>query len=252
MTKTFRHKTTNEVATYKDGVLKSSGFSVEIGVEPSSQFWEDITQDYEIQIWSFGRNGEFLTSHPDGTVNYNIHSVKRVSDGKIFTVGQSIKCGLNHAWVKKIISIDLEESSNKIHLIVEGPSDSITYKYYLCDVDTVERLLKSVDGVELFEGDRVYGIYADNWKVFDLRLEKDNGVHKEKWEHGKFSSKEAAQEYILMNKPCLSVQQVKNILSNYLFDGVKERTGAYKDLENLSKSYIRNKKIDDIFNKNDE
>jgi hypothetical protein len=47
MTKTFRHKTTNEVATYKDGVLKSSGFAVEIGVEPSSQFWEDITQDLE-------------------------------------------------------------------------------------------------------------------------------------------------------------------------------------------------------------
>jgi len=105
--------------------------------------------------------------------------------------------------------------------------------------------LKSVDGVELFEGDRVYGIfegdrvygiYADDWKVFELRLEKDNAVHKEKWEHGKFSSKEAAQEYILMNRPCLSVKQVKNILANYGFNNVSERKDAYEDLENLSKS----------------
>jgi hypothetical protein len=144
MTKTFRHKTTNEVATYKDGVLKSSGFSVEIGVEPSSQFWEDIT--------------------------------------------------------------------------------------------TVECLLKSVDGVELFEGDSVYGIHAGDWKVFELILHKGNGVHVERWEHGKFSSKEAAQEYILMNRPCLSVEQVKNILSNYGFITASVRKHVYKDLENLSKS----------------
>jgi len=236
MTKTFRHKTTNEVATYKDGVLKSSGFSVEIGVEPSSQFWEDITQEYEIQIWSFGRNGEFLTSHPDGTVNYNIHSVKRVSDGKIFTVGQSIKCGKDHAWIKKIINIYLVESSNKIWFTTKGPDDIDTFDYFLDEVDTVECLLKSVDGVELFEGDRVYGIYAGDWKVFELILYKGNGVHVERWEHGKFSSREAAQEYILMNRPCLSVQQVKDILSNYGFSYASARKHAYKDLENLSKS----------------
>lgn len=236
MTKTFRHKTTKEVATYKDGVLKSSGFSVEIGVEPSSQFWEDITPEYEIQTWSFGRNGEFFTSHPDGTVDYNIHSVKRVSDGKIFTVGKSIKCGKGHAWIKQIINIYLEESSNKIWFTTKGPDDIDDFDYFLDEVDTVECLLKSVDGVELFEGDRVYGIFVDNWTVFELILYKGNAVHKEKWEHGKFSSREAAQEYILMNRPCLSVKQVKDILSNYGFNNVSERKDAYKDLENLSKS----------------
>lgn len=233
MTKTFRHKTTNEVATYKDGVLKSSGFSVEIGVEPSSQFWEDITQEYEIQIWSFGPDNEFFTSHPDDTCEYNIHSVKRVSDGKIFTVGQSTKCGKDH--IKKIINIYLVESSNKIWFTTKGPDDIDTFDYVLDDIDTVECLLKSDDGVELFEGDSVYGI-DDDWKVFELILHKGNGVHKQKWKHGKFSSKEAAQEYILMNRPCLSVEQVKNILSNYGFNNVSERKDAYKDLENLSKS----------------
>jgi hypothetical protein len=236
MTKTFRHKTTNEVATYKDGVLKSSGFTVEIGVEPSSQFWEDITQEYEIQTWSFGRNREFFTSHPDSTVEYNIHSVKRVSDGKIFTVGRSIKCGKDHAWIKKIINIYLVESSNKIWFTTKGPDDIDTFDYFLDEVDTVECLLKSDDGVDLFEGDLIYGIYADDWAVFTHKLYNGGLAHKQKWKHGKFSSKEAAQEYILMNRPCLSVEQVKNILSNYGFNNVSERKDAYKDLENLSKS----------------
>ena len=35
--KKFKHRFTEEIATYKDGVLKSSGFCVEIGVEPSSK-----------------------------------------------------------------------------------------------------------------------------------------------------------------------------------------------------------------------
>ena len=46
--KSFRHRKTGEVATYKDGVLKSSGFCVEIGVEPSKEFWEEVKETYPI------------------------------------------------------------------------------------------------------------------------------------------------------------------------------------------------------------
>ena len=49
MQKKFKHKKTGEIATYQDGVLKSSGFCVEIGVEPSKEFWEEVVEkDYEI------------------------------------------------------------------------------------------------------------------------------------------------------------------------------------------------------------
>ena len=47
--KTFKHIKTGEIATYKDGILKSSGFTIELGVEPSSEFWEEVVKkDYEI------------------------------------------------------------------------------------------------------------------------------------------------------------------------------------------------------------
>ncbi len=42
--KKFKHLKTGEIAIYQDGVLKSSGFCVEIGVEPSSEFWEEIIE----------------------------------------------------------------------------------------------------------------------------------------------------------------------------------------------------------------
>ena len=40
MEKVFKHRKSGELAYYKDGVFKQNGCSVEIGVEPSSEFWE--------------------------------------------------------------------------------------------------------------------------------------------------------------------------------------------------------------------
>lgn len=109
--KTYKHKKTGEIATYKDGILKSSGFSVEIGVEPSSNFWEEIVEkDYEIlsyyakniggkgdnyvdptYIWieTYKGNGKwsrgghitapYSTNEMENHNGYGIHSIKRLS-----------------------------------------------------------------------------------------------------------------------------------------------------------------------------
>lgn len=45
MVKTFKHKTTGELATYKDGLLKSGGCVVDIGKEPNNKFWEEVEND---------------------------------------------------------------------------------------------------------------------------------------------------------------------------------------------------------------
>lgn len=53
MEKTFKHKTNGTIATYKDGVFKQGNCCVEIGCEPSSEFWEEalfITTD-EVPIF---------------------------------------------------------------------------------------------------------------------------------------------------------------------------------------------------------
>ena len=40
MEKIFKNRKSGELAYYKDGIFKQGNCSVEIGVEPSSEFWE--------------------------------------------------------------------------------------------------------------------------------------------------------------------------------------------------------------------
>ena len=42
MEKVFKHRKSGELAYYKDGIIKVGNCSVEIGVEPSSEFWNQI------------------------------------------------------------------------------------------------------------------------------------------------------------------------------------------------------------------
>jgi hypothetical protein len=44
MEKVFKNRKTGELAYYKDGVFKQGNCSVEIGVEPSSEFWERVKE----------------------------------------------------------------------------------------------------------------------------------------------------------------------------------------------------------------
>ena len=50
MEKQFRHKKTGEIAYYKDGIFKQGRFAVEIGVEPSKEYWEEVTSKKEWEI----------------------------------------------------------------------------------------------------------------------------------------------------------------------------------------------------------
>lgn len=42
MEKTFKHKTNGTIAYYKDGVFRQGNCCVEIGCEPSEEFWEEL------------------------------------------------------------------------------------------------------------------------------------------------------------------------------------------------------------------
>ena len=64
-------------------------------------------------------------------------------------------------------------------------------------------LFTTEDGVDIYEGDRIYCIFSDFSIGFTGKLNfKPTTLC--------FSSKERAEEYILMNKPCLSINDVNN------------------------------------------
>jgi hypothetical protein len=84
MERTFKHKKTGEVAYYKDGVFKQGRFCVEIGVEPSSEFWEEvISKDYEILEvkGTYGAISSYIQELDADLKDKYIYKIKRLSDG---------------------------------------------------------------------------------------------------------------------------------------------------------------------------
>lgn len=70
-------------------------------------------------------------------------------------------------------------------------------------------LFTTKDGVEVFEGDKYYFIQGNNFDLEDTTA-IDNKYLNPRGFVKRFSTKQAAEDYILMNKPCLSMKEVLN------------------------------------------
>ena len=175
------------------------------------EFWEEVIEkDYEILSMC--------------DYKFNIYSVKRLSDGEVFTIGDRIK-NTNYPHISdKIYEISLVD--NKIRVYYQGYD-------FLKNISHCKKVLFTTkDGVDIFEGDSYYNVY--DFKICN-KLTAKNPLSK----HKKlvFSTKEAAEEYILMNKPCLSLKDVNDILIEFWKKG-KINTGQYVDLKELIKSKL--------------
>jgi hypothetical protein len=210
--KTYKHKKTGEIATYQDGILKSSGFAVEIGVEPSNEFWEEVVEkDYEVLSWYFGDMN--ITKNPDGSASeYFIHSVKRLSDGEVFTVKDIIKTSVDKSYCQiygfRIVNDKLIIDCTHSYLC------SLKGINILEDIQHVTKkpLFTTEDGVDIYEGDNFYVVLKD---LSNIEITKCKAsVHSKYEKYLDFSTKQAAEEYILMNKPCLSINDLWNCNSN--------------------------------------
>lgn len=271
MEKQFKHKKTGEIVTYKDGVIKSGTFVLDMGCEPSSEYWEEMKESYPIgtkvrdwlgkiyekkedgwfrsiallalneseigegkyyqvieepkkdyEILSYKQNisnrlykkdfdGDFVAdngwslSKPiNKHSNISIHSVRRLSDNFVITLGDYCKTEKGSSGEVTTIEFcgngELRIGSDK--------------KYYvgINDVVKSEVLFRTKDDVEIREGDKVYGVSID-WNVFSGVVQKDNRYHTEEWKHGKFSTEEAAKEYLMWNKPYYSLSQISKNLN---------------------------------------
>lgn len=265
MEKVYKHKKTGETITYKDGVIKAGNCSIETGVEPSSEFWTELT--YEILSFRSHRNRFYNpTIQKDGTYldaeimefdgngaslewmlneyEYYITSVKRLSDGEVFSIGDKINFrGLygNNSEHKydTIRGFDLKQDANLgilYHNGLVGLSKIEKYK---------EPILTTFDGVELFNQDVYYFIWLNKpahgqeinkvYKAIVRDLEEDTS-----WSSDAvfFSTKESAEEYILMNKPLLSLNDLLSVWGNDDSFDVYKESPMFQDFKNLAKTKL--------------
>lgn len=195
------------------------------------EFWEEVVEkDYEILSLIGGSNERilkdsgnikaWLNGHKGG---WRIHSVKRLSDGEIFTIGDNTTYG-------NIKSFNLISYSKHITVHFNN-TDS---ENCICEIKKIKKIKKPLftteDGVDIYKN-------SESWWVA-VNEDTKISTQDKKWEYDRydwnkpgnpsssknykwFSTEEKAKEYIIMNKPCLSINDVLKT-SCYNQDQLKE------------------------------
>jgi hypothetical protein len=212
-----------------------AGYTIPREIVENSSDWEEVKpKEYEILSFCYtnghdaeitsgkNKNGTFRPYEVDELTFINspihkIHSVKRLSDGEVFTVGDKVKYpfGDYPAEIKKIIIVKSEDN-DVVASICEGSLGKVAF---CVDREVGNLLLENAvkaknpvlftteDGVEIRQGEKFYVVDGQYGK---FKTHETIGGHftKEHKHRKRFSSKSLAEEYVLMNKPCLSVNDV--------------------------------------------
>lgn len=201
---------------------------------------KEVVKDYE--VISYIKDG---TIQKTGIIRYSvfenalwdIHSVKLLSTSEIFTLGDICKHknGTIEVPIKKF-TIPNKESSQ---LWVRGESDKVNsgaFGDWLSNIEKVkekEKLFTTEDGVDIFKGD----IYWFVTNMFDV-LYEDSATEYISIGNIRFSTREKAREYVLMNKPCLSVNDIDYFFNSWV---VKPNDYVLDKIKYFAKQRIENK-----------
>jgi hypothetical protein len=211
------------------GSLDNTMFFTVKEIENYPEFWEKV-KDYEILELSFKRSERpeirsvigYSEEYLEALIKCEniIHSVKRLSDNFIFTVGDKVKYYDKNTEIKSIYY----NEHNQLSFKVKGDAAPLTGCFMTNHphFKKLEKLFTTEDGQDIFEGDTIYPVSDDfQLLITDFAGKKDIRIRC-------FSTKEKAKEYILMNKPCLSINDLikirdrNNVLGMGLIKKAKE------------------------------
>jgi hypothetical protein len=152
---------------------------------------------------------EYAAIYMEAEIGWVIHSVRRLSDGEVFTVGDMV-CTESMP-TTKIESFEIFENTIVVFGIwVHGMKGSMPLEYILKSKYRVLHI--SDDGVEMRQYDTEF--YVDLEQDFEIVQSSTSVIVNPEFRINNkiFSTKEAAQQYVIDNKPCLSVNEVKEFL----------------------------------------
>ncbi len=151
--------------------------------------------------------------------NLYIHTVKRLSDGEIFTIGDTVEHVDSNIDKGVIVKLKIVESYIPGYIGVDfigsykGESE---YGFYNClKVLKKSRVLlfTTEDGVDIYENDECWNCLVEPTEYNSFMLGKTNWSNKHPYNYAKyFSTKEKAEEYIELNIPKYSYNDIKNLV----------------------------------------
>lgn len=206
-------------------------------IENNPEFWEEVVEkDYEIlsfkgniskKIWK--KDSQFKDTYvlKDGIKPFNslkdmlnhpfllsIYSVKRLSDGEVFTIENRVKYKGDNYTISRFKTLN---EKGLVELI------GIQHLTYLNEIQHIKNpLFTTEDGVDIFEGDKFTTVLIDKLILMDINETANSKILIVHPNYKYFSTKEAAEQYILMNKPCLlSINDIKFLQTILDFELVK-------------------------------
>lgn len=179
--------------------------------------------------YNTGLNCQFLTETEERLMaNGKIHSVRRLLDQEVFVVGDNTHKGVIDSFV-----ID-----DKIDVLFAKFKDGKHLQLKFLQKVKKQVLFTTEDGVELFVGDTFYVVMED-YVYRHTSNESDIG----KWVGvRKFSTNDLAKNYLLINKPLLSLEDLLSVWSDYRPDtNYYKEAPLFKKFEALAKSKLNQK-----------
>jgi len=247
--KNYKHKKTGDVAT----LVSECGYKLNqstIGLIPkeyieNSSDWIPIEEKpWQIVAISTGKFTGITTSPIDINAfeegyeanNWKIQSVKRVSDGEVFSVGDTLNFGdIGKEKITSIVISDAESDRGKNVLKFYNDNPSFGPWRGIEEIGKLKSFL-SEDGVRIFDFDQYFSLHKCKFNI-ERHIRTCSS---EDPEFLYFSTREAAEKYAIMNKPCLSIKDVQSIYTSANEGYRKNGNGPYyfNELEKIVKPRI--------------
>ena len=193
-------------------------------IENYPRFWEKVVEkDYGILSVKCKRTEEIYKGYEFELVNklktnkYTVYSVKRLSDGEVFTVGDRLQLRMsNDKWWNNddCILYKIAIFSNELRFYIDQKQyKNACYSNPLKDWRKAKMpIFQSEDGVDIFEGDIVYSVLR-NPSVGDQVLKIKVESERFRFAHRVyFTKRKTAEKWIDENEPIYSKKQIRDAL----------------------------------------
>lgn len=206
--------------------------------KPVSEYLKDCLEDFKA-LKRNAKGWEVLVSINEERTDGEqvIKSVRRLSDGEVFSVGDMVQAiGLNYKAPITKFAIESGE------LRVLGTDISTAHKFWsvINGISKVKQPLFTTDDGVLVRADaKVFTVaLSRDYHILLLNAQDASFCKEDGIKLKSFSTIESAEEYVLMNKPCLSVNDITSI-SKFLTKWRVE--SAITELKELAKSKLNNR-----------
>lgn len=183
----------------------------------------DLWTYFENQGWARNNKGkietkpyktlnDILNNHLNGGIEYNVNSIRRISDNIVFTIGDNVQIGWSkYKHIIRSISVDTRFPTNNEHSLSFCINTTVGYK--LNELKKIKQpILVTEDGVDIYESDSYYSINEKYWRVEEPKYTSKLNYETYHKKQKNFSNKDAAEQYILLHKPCLSIKEIAPII----------------------------------------